>query len=284
MKIGYHITKKNLDLSIIDAINNGANAMQFFISSPRVWAVSTLSLKEINAVKKIISENDIYLIVHGKYLYNFCRDDPAQLKVLESELRESAKLNLDVVIHQGKNMKELNITLMAALHIYIDNIKKVLHNTRDLNNKIILENSSHQGTELGYSLDELAYIYNQIKLEWPERIGICIDLCHIFVSGELDVRDGVSVKKFFKDFNKLIGYKNLTVIHYNDSSCKYDGHNDKHADILDGYIGNDKMGGGIDGYIMVCKYAKKYKIPLIMETPGVINYADQIKYITNMMS
>ena len=284
MFIGYHINKTNLEKSLKEALLNNANAIQLFLSSPKVWAVNNLKLNEIKLLKDF--NKDKYIVIHGKYLYNFCRTQENQTNALIKELEEANKINSNVIIHQGKNVKELNLSNIEACQVFYENIKSILDKTKDLSNKpkIILENSAHQGTEIGYTLEELAYIWNLFNNEEKKRLGICIDLCHIFVAGELDMRKEEDVKLFFKNFNKLIGIENLTVIHFNDSNVKFNSHNDNHQDLLCGYIGDSSLGGSDNGFKVVVKKAKKYSIPLILETPAdKMEYKDQINRIKEMI-
>lgn len=288
MKVGYHINKTNLKDSLIQAHENKATAIQLFLSSPKVWAVNVLKKEEIDLLN--LYKNEMFIIVHGKYLYNFCRPilnpkEDKQIAALIRELTESNKINSDVVIHQGKNLKDLAQTNEQAITNYIDNITYVLKHTEHLSNKpkIILENSARQGTEIGHTLQELAIIFNSFDADSKKRLGICIDLCHIFVSGALDMRNAADVTLFFKKFNELIGIKHLTVIHFNDSNCKFDCHNDNHQDIFEGYIGSEKLGGNTGGFRIVVKKAKKFDIPLILETPGEKqDYMTQINYIHSL--
>ena len=295
MKVGYHINKTNLKESLNEAENNGATAIQLFLSSPKIWATNKLKKEDIDLLNKF-TENGNYMVVHGKYLYNFCRpigvtdsteiNNDKQIKSLINELTEANKINCNVVIHQGKNIKELKQTNEIACKNYIDNITKVIMKTEHLSNKpkLILENSARQGTEIGYTLEELAFIFNSFEDNIKQRLGICIDLCHIFVAGSLDMRNKNEVKLFFKQFKQKIGLEHLTVIHFNDSNCKFNGHNDNHQDIFKGYIGAEDLGGSTEGFKMVVKYAHKYEIPLILETPGEKeDYSTQIKYIKSLI-
>ena len=285
MLIGHHIGKKEL----LDGITTNSlkfNSYQFFASSPKTWAMTTTTTnnkkEDTEMIRQWIIDTGTFIIIHGKYLYNFCRTTANQTETLIKELQFASQISdkVDVIIHQGKNLKELGLTRPEAINVFCKNITNILYQTRTINNKIILENSAHQGTEIGYSLDELAEIYNTIN---SPRIGICIDLCHVFVSGELDMRDAASIKLFFKRFDKLIGLNNLTVIHYNDSNAKFDSHNDRHGDISTGYIGSIKLGGNNDGFAVVAKIAKKYRVPMILETPAsIMSYTDQIGIIIGL--
>src|SRR5205085_2142263 len=123
----------------------------------------------------------------------------------------------------------------------------------------VLENSSRQGNELGYSLAELAYIYHQFSEEHQARLGICLDLCHVFVAGELDLRWAADVRKFFEDFEDSLGLEKLCCIHFNDSRVPFGGRNDHHGDLGCGYISNPLLGGSTEGLEVAAEVAAAHQ-------------------------
>lgn len=261
MHIGTTI-KLTTNKDIIDAIDQmlsyGGNAIQINVS-PLNNSTNGDSIDP--DVKEIVTNSGIYFVVHGKYTYNFCKPKLYwQITSLTNELRKANQIgsNVGVVIHQGKNVNKIPIE--EAIDNYVDNIINVIELTRDIPNMILLENSCQQGTEIGYQLDQLGLIYHKIAKKYPKRVGICLDTCHIFVSGQLNFGSDRLVDNFMLDFDKIIGLKNLKVIHFNDSSAKFNQHNDHHCDISKGYIGQhlQRMVG----------WAKQYNIPLILETNG----------------
>ena len=280
--IGCHISKSKpgkLTTNVIKLIQIGGNAFQMFISSPSTWyPPNDIPIDDINGLSDLKKKKTLYSVVHGKYIYNFCRECTGrfarQVNVLVRELEVADSIGSDVVIHQGKNVAEIKLSNDDALDMFVSNLQLVLERTSSLTNKIILENSCHQGTELGFTLDELVAIYNRFTSSEQERIGFCIDLCHIFVSGELDVRDPYQVNQFFSRFDKLIGLNKLKVIHFNDSSTKFNGHNDNHGNLGQGYIGSSSLGGSMDGFKQVIAWCKKYSIPMILETPSAGHIAE----------
>lgn len=222
-------------------------------------------------------KQDVYIVVHGKLRFNFCQNWKWQEDLLIGELKECDKFGSDVVIHQGKNVDKLKLSREKARERYVTNLTKVLKATRRLSNRILLENSAHQGTEIGYSLTELAQIYEMFPEEYrdSDRIGFCIDLCHVFVAGELDVRNADAVTAYFKEFDEKIGLDKLKVIHFNDSNIEFDKRNDNHQSLLFGYIGRDSS----VGFRKVVEIAVEHDIPMILETPNVVIHKYEIKLI-----
>jgi apurinic endonuclease APN1 len=256
-----------IDNVIYDAIEIGANAVQIFLSPP----TNTSAGKPIpnpEVIEQMIKNTGIYLVVHGKYIINFCKTGLKwQHDVLESDLRKANSIGKDigVIIHQGKNVQKLDRNV--ALKNFVDNIETVLDITKDIDNPIYLENSCQQGNELGYTLEELATIWNMFNKKSHKRLGFCLDTCHLFVSGTLQMKDAADVDSFFNKFDTLIGLSYLKVIHFNDSKYKFDSHNDNHDDIGEGYIGSNEKGGSLVGLKQVVHWAQKYNVPLILETP-----------------
>ena len=285
MKIGCCISdsKQQIDHVIYHAIELGANAVQIYINNPNGRDLA-LPIKNVSEVKEILVNTGVYLVIHGKYIYNFCRALSWQTDGLVSDLQTAHQLGpeIGVVIHQGKNRPELKLTHDEALQTYVDNLKTVLDRTKKINNPIILENSCQQGTEVGYTLEDLAEIFQRFEPKYRKRIGFCLDTCHIYVAGQLQMKSAAEVDQFFLKWDQLIGLEHLKVIHFNDSKTKFDGHNDHHEDIGYGYIGNQIKGGTDKGLKRVVAWAKTYQIPLILETHGEhLSCPEQVQLVRN---
>ena len=263
--LGFHTGKDTL-LYMLKNSSDELSAFQIAISPLQSFqSGKPFSLNDQMEIKKLREINNIFVVVHGKYIYNFCRANYLKtINVLIEEMKLANSINCDVIIHQGSNVEKLPID--EAISNYVNAIKKILFETNKigLKNKIILENSSKEGNDIGYDLKTLSIIYNKFTFEEQQRIGFCIDLCHIFVAGELDVSNPEKVTIFFKDFHNLIGINKLSVIHFNDSNTKFSGCSDRHADIGHGYI--SKMGTDMSGFAEVKRIAHGYGIPMILET------------------
>jgi deoxyribonuclease-4 len=271
LRVGAHLSKgKNLGDAINSIIDARGNALQFFLSAPVNSSPGTkIKPSEITTIEAL--NGCIYLIVHGKYILNFCRPRESssewQFKSIKNDMIEADKIGADVIIHQGKNVKTLKQTHETAMKTFCRNIESILEETPELKNKIVLENSCQQGTEMGFTVEQLAEIYHEIDSKYHPRIGFCLDLCHIFVSGACDVRCPDAVDEFFDQFNNKIGVDKLTVIHFNDSKTQFGKCNDHHDDLGVGHIGNTEHGGSIDGFKRVVYHANIHDIPMILETP-----------------
>lgn len=209
-----------------------------------------------------------YAVIHGKYIYNLCRQQADHhIDLIVEELISADKYKMDLIIHQGKNIESEGLTRMGALNNYINGIKRVLEETNHLclENRLVLENSAKQGNELGYSIDELVYILEQID---DPRVAICIDTCHAFVAGVCDFRQVSEVNAFVKRIRDEIGIDRLAVIHLNDSRVAFNKCNDHHGDFYAGYITNPDLGGCIEGIqLFIEQLIINDKIPYVYETP-----------------
>src|SRR3990167_9794366 len=134
-----------LDILVNGSIDGPLHAFQ--VMGP------TVPIADIPKVRNILSKGQVYGVVHGDYTYNFCRKMVGhQVDKAIGELNFASQLGCDLILHQGKNVPNEQQTKTEAINQYIEHIKEILDSTFELSNSIILENSAHQGTELGYSL------------------------------------------------------------------------------------------------------------------------------------
>lgn len=263
----------NIIQSIKDVEKIGGNICQIFVTKPLHKNVSFISDNQLFDVKKYLIENKLKLVIHSSYMLNFARvpflnNKPNwAINNLINELVYASKLGaIGCVIHFGKHLefsREVGLENMYRSLSYV--IKKMPKNVL-----IILETSSGQGTELGYDIEEFYKLYNMFNKKEKERLGICIDTCHIFAAG-YDIRREKQVKKFFELFFKYFSLDKIVLCHLNDSKKGLGEKKDRHESIGLGKIGWE----GLRTFIEICY---KYKIPIILETPS-INYKKEINLI-----
>jgi apurinic endonuclease APN1 len=287
--IGYHIGKTKGGKTFLESlqkhVSQGLTAFQVNMTPPDNWYPG-IPFDEIycKQIKEYTAQHKIYAVVHGKYLYNFCRQNSGNgVDKLVDELKLSNAINCDLVIHQGKNMADEKLTRMEALHNYAKHISEALERTYDYDHGVLLENSCQAGAELGYEIKELAYIYQQFDDSAKPRVGFCLDTCHAFVAGQLDLRSASKVEQYFKQWDEEIGLDKLKVIHWNDSMIPFDGHADRHADIGAGYITNPQLGGNSDGMKRLAQLAHQHQIPIVFETPSDFDTAEENHYVPNQV-
>ena len=271
--------------TVIDSMRllnaHGADALQICLGPIDKQTLINIKDEDAKIVRKARKRTKFYVVVHGKYLYNFCRPRSQagwswQYDLLVRELDQASRIGADVIIHQGKNV--LGLPHTEALQNFADGVSYVLSQSAH-SNKLLLENSAHQGTEIGYSLADLIAIWELIPEEYHSRIGFCLDLCHVFVAGELDVRDPEAVQQYLVDFTEILP---LDLVHFNDSNVKYEAHNDEHAAIGCGYIGNGELNGRLAGFQVVAKFCREHDIPMILETPASTDIQPEIELVRGL--
>ncbi|MCD4740168.1 deoxyribonuclease IV, partial [archaeon] len=113
----------------------------------------------------------------------------------------------------------------AGLDLIAESINYVLGFCSDFNIRLLLETTAGQGTSLGYNFEQLKKIIEQV--EQTEKVGVCLDTCHIFTAG-YDIRTQSSYEATFEQFDRVIGFDRLTAIHLNDSKKKFGSRLDRH--------------------------------------------------------
>jgi deoxyribonuclease-4 len=284
---GAHMSIKNGIISAIKEINElDGNMIQIFISNPisTKFIIDKLKWNEkyCKLIRSTLEENDSKVVIHLPYIINLAKPLPININdcwwinIIYNQLLISDLINsIGCVVHVGKHL-DLTVTegtdnMYNGLKIIINYIKK-----NNLNSYIILETAAGQGSELlatkDNSLENLANFYNCFSNEDKKHIKICVDTCHIFAAG-YDIKSRSKVKKFFDEFNTLIGINNIALIHLNDSKTDCGSCVDRHENLGQGKI-------GIEGLRHFIRYAIFYKIPTILETPN--NYKLELKLINKV--
>lgn len=249
-----------------------ANCFQFFLTSPKrkLFQVAKKKLDEMNEIKKYVMEKKINLYIHTSYTLNFANNpktnDPYWIDSLIKELKYGEKMGVKAcVLHLGKQ-KEL--TKKEAYLNMFKSLKKVINHTND-QVKILLETSSGEGSELGHNIEEFSKFYKLFPKKYKDRLGICVDTCHIFSAG-YDIRTKDKVDKFFKLLEKLFGIENIELIHFNDSKKSLGSRVDRHE-----VIGRGKIRSGLKYF---AKKTFEFNIPLLFETPQD-NFKKDLEYV-----
>jgi apurinic endonuclease APN1 len=249
------------------------SAIQIFLGSSHMASMkskSKLSDEDAKEIKKYIKDNDLYLVVHACYLLNFCKfpadDSKIQYAInnLIYDVNMAKQLGASgVVVHIGYQMA---LERDEAYDNMVDGIKKVIDKTPN-GAMIILETPAGQGSQIATTVKDFAEMFNKFPAKYKKRLGICVDTCHIFSAGA-QIHSVKGVQQYFKDFDKLIGKKHLVLFHINDSKQPLNSRKDQHQGIGHGYIYNKEMGGDIKALEVLTQYAKKNKIPMVLETHG----------------
>jgi len=266
-RIGCHLSASAGYLAMAKtAVEIGANTFQFFTRNPRGGAAKPIDPKDIEAFKQFSQENNIGpILAHASYTMNLCaaenRIREFALNTLMDDLfrMEYTPGNL-YNLHPGSHVQqgvEKGISLIAdALNAAI---------TKEQTTWVLLETMAGKGTEIGRSFEEIRAIMDRIEIR--DRLGVCLDTCHIFDAG-YDIKnnlDGV-----LENFDKIIGLERLKAIHINDTKNPFESHKDRHETIGNGYL-------GLETFRKVINHPALRHLPFYLETPNELpGYAREI--------
>lgn len=261
--IGSHVSYKNstqLLGSVEEAITYGANAFMFYTGAPQNTQRGEINdLVTYEALQKM-KENNIMLenvVCHAPYIVNLANNiDPEKYefakKFLRQEIERCMQLGVrKIVLHPGSATK---LDRTDALNNIIKGLNSILY--PDDNIMILLETMAGKGTELGINLEELKYLIENIKLK--EKIGVCLDTCHLSDSG-ININE---FDKYLDEFDKQIGIDKIGCVHLNDSKNPIGARKDRHENLGYGTIGFDTL-------INVAYNARLESVPKLLETPFV---------------
>lgn len=264
----------------------GGNAMQLFLRIPYKTSKKCqydISDQQAKQIKEYCKNTNFLLVIHSPYILDFCKTPPPSMRnmwaanLLIDDLKITKKLGgIGCVIHMGRQQEEQ--TLKDAYANMVASIDYVLSKA-PMGPKVILETSSAEGTKIGGKLECFAKLYNSFSDKSKKRLGLCVDTCHIFVAGH-PIHTPKGMNEYFTKFNKLIGLKNLTLFHLNDSKTPFESHSDRHAGLLEGHIFFEDLGGNRGSLDEIVKVAVKNKVPIILETHG--DFKKEIKLVTKL--
>ncbi|MCM1310785.1 MAG: deoxyribonuclease IV [Bacteroides sp.] len=246
----------------INANNIGAKAFALFTRNPSRWRSEPLLPSEIDSFKSNCEKfgyTPAQILPHDSFLINLGAKDPKKLFLSRTafldEMQRCEQLGLIMLnFHPGSHLNEMSEE--ECLDRIALSINKTLEVTSGV--KAVIENTAGQGSNLGYSFDQLAHIIDRI--EDKSRVGVCIDSCHAFAAGyDLATTDGYAA--MWSDFNRIIGLSYLSGMHLNDSKKGLGSHVDRHESIGLGAIGSHF-------FEMLMADPRMDNIPLILETPN----------------
>lgn len=244
----------------LNATAIGAKAFALFTKNQRQWEGKALTQTEIDRFKMELEKAEIlpkHVLPHDSYLINLGHpDSEAREKSLNAfidEVKRCEALGLDKLnFHPGSHLKQ--ISEEGCLELISASMNEVLRQSSGVT--LVIENTAGQGSNLGYKMEHLAYlVQNSID---KERVGVCIDTCHLFTSG-YDIRTPESYSQTMEKFDTIVGFKYLKGMHLNDSKPDLGSRVDRHDS-----IGKGKL--GITPFEFIMKDERIDDIPMVLET------------------
>lgn len=233
-----------------------ANTMQIFSRNPRGSGYKTYSDTEVEKFQKIRRENQFGpLLAHAPYTMNLASGKAETYEFACTVMREDiARMDAlgieNLVFHPGSHT---GIGVETGIKNIIAGLDQAITGRENIT--VLLETMSGKGTEIGASFEELKAIRDGVK--HPEKIGICLDTCHVFAAGYDIVHD---LEGVLGEFDRILGLSLLRAVHFNDSMMPFGSHKDRHAPIGKGEI-------GMDALLRVMRHPVLENLPFYLETP-----------------
>lgn len=271
--IGAHLSSsKGYTAMLKQAKEIGANTFQFFTRNPRGGKAKDIDCSDVEEFLKLKeSENFPVILAHAPYTLNCCSDKEEVRQFAVNTFADDLKrmeytpgqlYNFHPGSHVGQGAKK-GIELIAGA------LNSVLYS--EMTTTVLLETMAGKGTEIGRNFQELKEIID--KTELSDKLGVCLDTCHVFDGGYDIVNDLDGV---LEEFDKIIGLSRLKAVHLNDSKNPMGSHKDRHEKIGQGNIGADAMA-------RIINHPALKDLPFYLETPNDIGgYAEEIKLLKTL--
>ncbi len=261
MIIGAHLSASKGYVHMLDeAVSIGANTFQFFTRNPRGGKAKELDLADVASFNEKSKAQGVNVILaHAPYTLNCCSVKPDvrqfAIETFADDLkRMEATPGMLYNFHPGSHVgqgAETGISMVA------DALNSVLY--ENMTTTVLLETMAGKGTEIGKSFEELQSIIERVELS--DKIGVCLDTCHVFDAGYDIVND---LNGVLENFDKVIGINRLRALHLNDSKNPFASHKDRHEKIGAGSMG-EKAFENIVNNKYLCN------LPMFLETPNELS-------------
>ena len=254
----------------VNAHEIGATAFALFTKNQKQWVAKPLTDMEIGLFKDNCAKygyTAAQILPHDSYLINLGspREEGLQKSraAFIDEMRRCEQLGLDRLnFHPGSHLKEISVdeclaTIAHSINLALDKTQGVT---------AVIENTAGQGSNLGYTFEQIAQIIEQV--EDKSRVGVCIDTCHSFAAG-YDLSTELGFTQVFEHFENVIGFKYLRGMHLNDATKPLASKVDRHSTLGNGVL-------GMVPFQMIMKDSRFDGIPLILETPDPDIWAQEL--------
>lgn len=251
------------------ALRLQADTFQFFTRNPRGSRAKPLNLDDCTALREIAEEHHFGpLIAHAPYTINPCSASPdtrtfARQTMAEDLQRLQALPGNYYNFHPGSHVGQ---GTAAAVEQIAQTLNAIL--TPEQPTVVLLETMAGKGTEIGSRFEELRQILDRVECQ--ERMGVCLDTCHVYDAGYDIVGDLDGV---LEEFDRVIGLKRLKALHLNDSKNPFASHKDRHEKIGRGSI-------GLQAFFRIVRHPMLRDLPMVLETPNELaGYEEEIRLL-----
>lgn len=272
-KIGCHLSaSKGYANMAKEILSIGGNTFQYFTRNPRGGTAKDLNPKDVDEYKNIAKENGIEVILaHAPYTINVCSADEKirsfGINTMKDDLMRLESIGNSMYnFHPGSHVGQ---GVDVGIKLITDALNEIL--SKEQCTTVLLETMAGKGSEVGRSFEEIRAIIDGVELK--EKLGVCLDTCHVYDAGYDIVNnlDGV-----LDDFDKVIGIERLKAIHINDSKNPFESHKDRHEKIGDGSIGTQAFENIINN-------PRLKDLPFYLETPNELDgYEKEIALLKSL--
>lgn len=255
-----------------EALSIGANTFQFFTRNPRGGSAKDIDPADAQKLNDLIKENNFAkILAHAPYTLNACAEKEYVREFAFNTMLDDLK-RMDFVpdnlynFHPGSHVGQ-------GIEKGIEMISGLLNSImwKDQTTTVLLETMSGKGSEVGSKFEELREIIDRVELK--EKMGVCLDTCHVYDGGYDIVNDLDGV---LTQFDKIIGLDRLKAIHINDSKNPFASHKDRHEKIGDGSIGSE-------AFERIINHPALRGLPFYLETPNELDgYAREIAFLKSL--
>ena len=268
--IGAHVSASGgVENAPENAKRIGAKAFALFTKNQRQWVSAPLSENSIRLFRQRCEDYGFaaeHILPHDSYLINLGNPDSEALEKSRAafldEMQRCEQLGLKLLnFHPGSSLKK--VSEEECLRTIAESINMTLDKTQGV--CAVIENTAGQGSNLGYSFEQLAYIIERV--EDKSRVGVCLDTCHAFAAG-YDLKSESGFTETFEHFENVVGFQYLRGMHLNDSKKGLNSRVDRHE-----LLGKGEL--GLDTFRMLMKDSRFDNIPLILETPDEEAWKDE---------
>ena len=273
LRIGCHLSCSKGFLAMgKEAVKIGANTFQFFTRNPRGGNAKPLDLADIADYLEFAAENGIArILAHAPYTLNAAAKDENLREFAFATMQDDLK-RLEHIpdamynFHPGSHVSQGAET---GIRLISDQLNRLFE--EKFKTTVLLETMAGKGSEVGRSFEELRSIID--KVEKNDKLGVCLDTCHVFDGGYDIVNDLDGV---LKEFDSIIGLERLKAVHLNDSLNTLGCHKDRHAKIGEGGI-------GLTAIEAVINDARLKDLPFYLETPNELpGYQKEIELLKSL--
>lgn len=277
--VGAHVSAAGgVENAPVNAHSIGATAFALFTKNQRQWVAPALTPKSIDTFKANCQKygyTPAQILPHDSYLINLGNPDKVALEksrvAFFDEMLRCQQLGLDRLnFHPGSHLNQ--VSEEESLRLIAESINMALERTQGVT--AVIENTSGQGSNLGYTFEQIRFIIDLV--EDKTRVGVCIDTCHAFTAG-YDISTPKAFEQTFAHFDKVIGFGFLKGMHLNDTKKGLGSRVDRHENLGDGIL-------GLEPFRLIMTDPRFAGIPLILETPDETRWAAEVKLLNEMMN